>query len=438
MFYPALRRAVVIICLLLGSPAFSHAELLTFDNVLAEGLKNALDLQIGAENLAAAEAAVGEARADYYPQLFLRYGQEYVHVYDEFNAVVSVGDTVYSDSTSKYKSSLYLFSQYNLYDFGRRRLKIDYAEQQVRISSLQIDQGRLEVSRMLLDLYSRGLKLQYRMAVQQAVLDRHNRIYRLADQLRGAGRYGRQDVGDAALALAETLSGLEDLRIEFAAILAEISLYTRREYNPDDVSLSGLELPGDEPRFGEHLEMFPEILILQEQIKRKKTELTLAERTFLPQLTLSGSFGMYGSDDNSYSAALQALSKRDASIYLSINMPLFDGFSARSQKRRLQREIAGLELEKQKTIMELQNEYRKVRMSYQSLLGFEPERDDVKRRIGRQTNDLNRLSHQQMIDQVALERKRIAFARHRLDADLRQIDYVSAALLLKLLNEAGS
>jgi len=48
------------------------------------------------------------------------------------------------------------------------------------------------------------------------------------------------------------------------------------------------------------------------------------------------------------------------------------------------------------------------------------------------------LSQQQMIDQVALERKRIAFARHRLDADLRQINYVSAALLLKLLNEAGS
>lgn len=438
MFYPAWCRAVTILFLFLGSPAFSHAETLTFDKVLAEGLRNALDPQIGAENLAAAEAAVGEARADYYPQLSLRYGQEYVHVYDEFSAVVSVGDTVYSDSTSKYKSSLYLFSQYNLYDFGRRRLRINYAEQQVRISSLRIDQSRLEISRILLDLYSRGLKLQYRMAVQQAVLDRHNRIYRLVEQLRGAGRYGRQDVGDAALALAETLSGLEDMRIEYGGILAELSLYTRSNYNPDDVTLAGLEMSGKDPPPGENLGLFPEVLILQEQIKRKKTELMLAERTFLPQLTLSGSFGMYGSDDNSYGDALQALSKRDASIYLSINMPLFDGFAARSQKRRLRHEIAGLELEKQKTIMELQNEYGKVRMSYQSLQNFEQERDDVKCRIVQQTNDLSRLSQQQMIDQVALEKKRIAFARHRLDVDLRQIDYFSAALLLKLLNEAGS
>ena len=438
MFHPTLLRIAVIVCLLLCSPAYSHAETLTFDKVLAEGLKNALDPQIGAENLAAAEAAVGEAKADYYPQLSLRYGQEYVHVYDEFNAVVSVGDTVYSDSTSKYKSSLYLFSQYNLYDFGRRRLKVDYAEQQVRISSLQIDQSRLEISRQLLDLYSRGLKLQYRIAVQQALLGGHNRIYRLAEQLRGAGRYGRQDVGDAALALAESLSGLEDLRIEYGGILAELSLYTCSNYNPDDVTLAGLEMPEEDPPSGESLKLFPEVLILQEQIKRKNTELTLAERTFLPQLTLSGSFGMYGSDDNSYSDALHAVSKRDASIYLSINMPLFDGFAARSQKRRLQHEIAGLELEKQKIIMELQNEYRKVRMSYQSLQNFEQERDDVKRRIIQQSNDLSRLSQQQMIDQVALEQKQIAFARHRLDADLRQIDYVSAALLLKLLNKAGS
>ena len=438
MFHPALCRAVAFVCLLWFSPVFSHAELLTFDNILVEGLKNALDPHIAAETLAASEAAVGEARADDYPQLSLRYGQEYVHVYDEFNAVVSVGDRVYSDSTSKYKNSLYLFSRYNLYDFGRRRLKIDYAEQQVRIATLRIDRTRLEVSRQLLDLYSRGLKLQYRIAVQQTVLDRHNRIYRLAEQLRGSGRYGRQDVGDAALALAETLSELEDLRIEYGAVLGELSLYTRSNYNPDDATLAGLELPREDPPPGEDLDLFPEVLILQQQIQRKKTELAIAERTLLPQLTLSGSFGMYGSDDNSYGDALQALSKRDASIYLSFNMTLFDGFAVRSQKRRLRHEIAGLELEKRKTIMELQNEYRKVRRSYQSLRDFEQERDDVKRRIVRQTSDLSRLSQQQMIDQVALERKRIAFARHRLDADLRQINYVSAALLLKLLNEAGS
>jgi len=438
LFYSMPCRAVIVALWLLCCPVLSAAETLTFSDVLVAGLKNAFDRQIGEQNLLAAEAAVDEARADYYPQLSLRYGQEYVHVYDKYNSVVSVGGTVYSDSASKYKNSFYLSSQYTLFDFGRRKLGVDYAKQQTRIVELQLKQQHLELSRTLLELYTRALKLQKQLTVQQLIMQGQKRVFRLAEQLQQAGRYGRQDVGAAALALAEAGVRFEDLQVEYRSTIADLSFYLQQQFNPEGLHFAEIPLSEESSPRPEITESFPEVLILQQQIEKKRTELAITKRTFLPQLTLSGSFGMYGSNDNSYRDSIHELSKRDASISLAITMALFDGFESRAKKRRLGHELASLKLEKNKKMAELQNEYRKVRMSYQSLQTLVPERRDFDRLVRQQTGDLSRLSQQQMTDQVTLERQRIEYVQKQLTTDLQRVDYTSAAMLLSLLNEAGS
>ena len=77
-------------------------------------------------------------------------------------------------------------------------------------------------------------------------------------------------------------------------------------------------------------------------------------------------------------------------------------------------------------------------MSYQSLQTLAPERRDFDRLVRQQTGDLSRLSQQQMTDQVTLERQRIEYVQKQLTTDLQRVDYTSAAMLLSLLNEAGS
>jgi outer membrane protein, adhesin transport system len=435
-----LKRAGLFALLLLICSVSSAAavETLTFQTVLAESLANSFDSRINDENIQSSRAAVLESKADYYPQLTLRFGQEYVHVYDQNSAVASVGDTVYSDYQSKYKHSLSLYAQYNLYDFGRRRLSVQYADQQVTLAELQKDQSRFDNSRKLLELYSQALKLQKQIAGQRNILSGRKRIFELTQQLQKAGKYGQQVVADAAIFLAQTVSKLDQLQIDFQATLDSLSFYTRQTYIADTISLADFALV-DGPDDGDiSVFQLPEIKILQQQVERKETELAIAKRELLPRLTLQGSYGMYGSDDNSYSDSLEHMRKRDAGVTLALVMPLFDGFAVSAKKQRLQHEIARLKLEKEKALANLDNIINAARRSFDSLQSRKNERSLQKRRIDQQIDDYDRLSEQQLTDQVTLVQKSIELEQHHLDNDLQEVDSAAAAILLTFLQEAGS
>lgn len=416
----------------------TSTETLTFQRVLADGLENSFDNRINAENINASKAAVLESKADYYPQLSLRFGQEYVHVYDQNSAVASVGDTVYSDYQSKYKHSLSFYAQYNLYDFGQRRLSVQYADQLVTISELQKDQSRFENSQKLLDLYSQGLRLQKQIAVQQKIHSGRKRIFELTQQLLQAGKYGHQVVADAAILLAQTISQLDRLQIDFQTTLDRLSFYTCQIYIADSISLADFGLSAGPDDGDISAAQLPEIKILQQQVERKEMEFAIAERELLPKLTLQGGYGMYGSDDNSYSDSLQQLSKRDASVTLSFVLPLFDGFAASAKKQRLQHDIARLKVEKEKALANLDNTINSARRSFHSLQNRKDGRSQQKRRIYQQIDDYDRLSEQQLTDQVKLVQKSIELEQQHLDNDLQEVASAAAAIFLTLLQEAGS
>ncbi|SEA82060.1 Outer membrane protein TolC [Desulfuromusa kysingii] len=439
MFY-SLRRTGLFVLFLITCSVSSVAaiETLSFQAVLASGLENSFDSRINAENINASRAAVIEAKADYYPQLSLRFGQAYVHVYDEYSSVASVGDTVYSDSISKYKHSLSFYAQYNLFDFGRRKLGVNYAKQQVNIAESQNDQSRFENSQSLLALYVKALKLQKQIAVQQNILNGRKRIFNLIQQLLVAGKYGHQDVGDAAIMLAQSVSHLDQLRVDLQSILDNISFYTRRFYAAEKIHLADFEVSASIGDTAILTDKLPELRILEEQIARKETELAIARRELFPRLTLTGSYGMYGSNDNSYSDSLEQMSQRDANVTLSLVMPIFDGFAAKAKKQRLQHEMLRLKVEKEKTLADLGNRVSAAQRSFCSLQHLNIERSQQKRQIVQQVDDFNRLSQQKLTDQVTFVQRMIELEQHHLENDLQEVDSAAAATLLTLLQGASS
>lgn len=439
MLYPVLSRIAILVFCLMSYPLFSVslAETLTFQHVLDAGLKNGFDLQIVAENTRAAEFSVDEAKADYYPQLSLRFGQEYVHVYGKFNSVVSVGDTVYSDSTSKYKHSLGFYLQYNLYDFGRRRLSVQYARQNVTLTELQIRQAHYDTSMLLLDLYANALKLQKQIEIEDRILSNRKRIFQSVERLQVAGKYNDQQVGDAAILLAKTTARLDSLSVDFQNALNTISIYTRRTYKSGTILMTDLSPSDHKGDIEIGVEALPQARIIQQQIERKETELKIAKRALLPSFDLRGSFGLYGSDDHSYTDSLDQMSKRDASVSLSLTMPLFDGFAAGARKKRLQHEISSLRLEKKKVMAELDANLKRSINSYRSFSSRKSERNHHMQRIDQQISNFTRLSELQLTDQVTLAKSMIDLDQYQLETSLQQIDAAAAALQLSLYKEAG-
>lgn len=439
MFHPSLRRAVILALLLFFGlvSANVHAEILTFKDILAAGLQNSFDSKIAREEIQIAQATVAEHRADYYPQLSLRFGNEYVHVFDEDGDIVSVGDAIIADNASGYKHSLIATARYNLYDFGIRELSVASARRQVRITELQEQQSSLDIHKELLTLYADSLKVQQRIHVMAAVAKRQQTIFQLSKKLYQAGTIGRDRLGNTALELAETLSQLQELQIRWQNLLENISLYTRQNYHTEEITLADFPQMG-KPKNVANLESFPEVLIYRQQIETKQAELSMIKRFRLPRLILSGSYRLFGSDDHSFIRSLSNLNSRDASVTLYLECPIFDGFANRAQQTRIRHELASLRYQKQKKQAELQQELATILNAYTASASMENERYEQVERIAGQQSDVQRLAEQQLTDRIAVHNRIIELSRWQLDVDLRQVDYATSALLLALMNEVGS
>ncbi|MCF6267725.1 MAG: TolC family protein [Desulfuromusa sp.] len=357
MFYPSLRWTVIIVLSLFLCLAGSgvYAEILTFKDILAAGLQNSFDSKIVREEIGAAQATVAERQADYYPQLSLRFGNEYVHVFAEDGDIVSVGDAIIADNASGYKHSLIATARYNLYDFGIRKLRVKNSRRQVRIAELQKQQSSFELHKKMLNLYADSLKVQQRIRVMAVVAERQRTIFQLSKKLHQAGTIGREQLGNAALELAETHSQLEDLRTRWENLLESLSFHTRQNYRAEEVALANFPQM-EKPEKIINPESFPAVLIYRQQIETKQAELSMVKRSLLPRLTLSGSYRMFGSDDHSFTRSLSNLNSRDASVTLYLECPIFDGFANRAKQTRIRHELASLRYQKQKKEAELQQE----------------------------------------------------------------------------------
>ena len=430
-----LVRMLLLLCaVLLWHVPRGFAEQIHLEEVLAETRLHAIDLRIAQYNLLAATAQVAETRSDYYPQLSLRFGNEYVRVHDADNNIVSVGDAIIADSASGYKHSLILSAHHTLYDFGRRALGLRHALGQQRIAEEQHTKVWWEIRRQVVDLYARALKQQKMRVAQRHRNAAAQEIYRLSERLHSAGRHGREAVASAALQLADAAIALQDLETEFANSLDALSSFTGRIY-PATTSLADLPVMNVERVFfdsGHH----PDILLAQLEMDQKALELRLARRNRYPHIVLSASHRMFGSDPQRFHESLTSLTARDSRITLYVEVPLFSGFRSLARTARLQHELAALQLRKQKVVEDISTELKQRQRLFQSLSQQESMRRERQGSIDQQLQDLTRLTQEQMIDGIAAWQKNIELSQHQMEVDLRQVDLATQSLLLWHMSEA--
>jgi outer membrane protein TolC len=416
-------------------PQAARAELLTFDSVLTAALKNSFDIKISQEDTRAGQAFVHEMKADHYPQLSVRFGNEYVHAFEEDGDVVSVGDAIIANDASGYKHSFIAGLSYNLFDFGVRRLTVENARRQVQISRLQERQVLWEVRKEILNRYYAALKVQKQIQTTETILARQNKIFRLSRQLRQAGTVGREQVGTAALSLAETLSQLDDLKVRYQNALDSLSYYTQQTYLAEQIHLADL-VQVDELNAEIDLDFSPEMLVVEQQIENKKAELSMVKRAQLPKLTLYGSYRMFGSDADTFAHSLADLSSRDASVTLYLEWPIFDGFGSRAKKTRLKHEIASLRYQKQKKRAELQQELSGALNSYETHTSAQENRQKELNQIVQERDDAQLLAEQQITDQISFHSRMVDLARQRVEVELGQIDFAVSAMTLDFMHKA--
>lgn len=403
---------------------------ISLEQVLKDADAQALALRIAEHELLAATAQIAEARSDYYPHLSARLGNEYVRVHGAAGNVVSVGDAILADSSSGYKHSLTLSAQYILYDFGRRSLNLEYSKGRQQLADYRRAAIRKDIRRQVIEIYGQALKLQQQTGVQRNRRQALLAIYRFSERLQLAGKYGREAVATVALELAAAGVAGQDLAVEFANTLDSMTFLTGREYSPATTVLSDVVAVSSFDRELYDVEQHPDILSAQQEIAQKEIELDLALRSRYPQLILSGSHRMFGSDQRRFDDSFSSLTSRDSRIVLLVDVPLFVGFRSLAQTARLQHELRSLELRKQNAVAAIQAEIRQRQRLYQNLTEQESARLERQALIDRQQQDLERMTEQQLLDQMGVWRQQIEWAQQEMELEMRRIDLAVQSLLL--------
>ncbi|MCG8632521.1 MAG: TolC family protein [Desulfobacterales bacterium] len=439
MHFPVSCRVMIFVLFILSSLGVANLcpETLTFKQVLQDGLYNSFDSRIIREEIRAATKGVEEVRADLYPKMSIRFGNEYVHVFNENNDLTSVGDAILTDDASGYKHSLIATAQYTLFDFGVKELNLEHAQGKADIAQVREKQIRMETQIKLLELYTEGLKLQEQIEAMKRICRAREKIFRMTGRLQKAGVSGQDDLGNTALDLARSFSRLEDLRTDFHNLLEKVSFYTQRFYPREDLVLEDFtpaEIDDNHLDIGSN----PEIAILDLKIANKRTELLIAKRSKYPVFNLYGDCRQFGSDENSYFNSLTDLQTSDGSITLYVEYPLFDGFKRQAKEQRLYHELAGLRLEKHKKEAELKQEFTMALNHLNSANRTRGHRLNHGSRIDEQKILKSRLADQKQGNPIEFHNQMIKLTQNQLELDLEQIDSAASVLRVGFLKQAGT
>ena len=92
----------------------------------------------------------------------------------------------------------------------------------------------------MLDAYSRCLRLSRRWQSGNDILQHRRKIYALTRKLRKSGSVGQVEVNDAALALAEAVTGQETLERSLDEALLNLGFFTGASYDAQTTEFEAL------------------------------------------------------------------------------------------------------------------------------------------------------------------------------------------------------
>ena len=221
---------ILIIIFLIGTNT-ANAETLTFKSVLDKAVKNSYDLQTSQIDIKISATEIKEAKAEYFPLVSLNYNAQYDRdLTNGSSALTSVGDSMVSNNT-KYQNAISAGLQYNLYDFGIRKKKLDIAKTDKIQKETDYIKNLRNFKISLSDTYTKAILLNKELKSNEELLVLNKTIFSLSKDLYNSGTTRKTDMADQALTVAVLINKIDNLKTEYTKALEDISFYTEDNYS---------------------------------------------------------------------------------------------------------------------------------------------------------------------------------------------------------------
>ena len=370
-----MKKIIAVLIIYLMAVSSAKAETISFKDVLDKAVKNSYDLKISQTDIKISETQIKEARSEYLPSLSLEHDAEYNRdLTSGTAAMTSIGTTTITNSTD-YQNALSAGLQYNVYDFGIRKKKLDIAKKDKKEKQTDYIKNLRDLKVGLADAYTKALLVNRELRSNEELLTLNKTLFSLYESLYQAGTTRKTDLADQAVKVAVLTNKIDDLTTGIKNAFSDLAFYTGENYTTSAKILNLLDEEGVVPvnNFSKstvklevnksdvlNIEKLPEYKQYQLEIEKKKDELSVLKRQNLPQFKFYTNYYFYGTDANNFSNTFKDMGGKSITFRLSSTLPVFDGLKNQAQRERAKLEIERLALDRDKKVQAIKTYYEKI------------------------------------------------------------------------------
>lgn len=408
------------------------AERITFEAIMDKVTRNALDARIAEKDIRISEASRKETLSLYYPTLKGKWNSEYIKDLSDSNGdLTSVGNSVFGEPTS-YRNSYSLNAEWLLYDFGAREERLSIAQKDIEARRAAHIQSIRDVQLKVLQLYTELLRISHELEARKMLLGFQKELVSVSERLQVAGMLLKVDMADDMLKTIKTVTAIEELKGRFQKTLLELSLFTKDTYKPEDIAIGDFsEIEKALPFIAEKA---PEYRIYDLEIEKKKNELAILKKDWLPRFDFYSGYIWYGKDTSSYPQSIHNVKEQNYTVGIAATFSFFGGFKTSAQIEKTLFEIERLKLEKEKKMDELTKNYQSTGNAVATLAKEIAARKEMIQNAADKHNMTARLTAQKIAGEKELLHQKIELATERWELQRAEIEIKSAKIQQLLLS----
>lgn len=267
-----------------------------------------------------------------------------------------------------YNGSYAVNAQWTVWNGGRNTNTIKLNRLTEEEAELQTKETANTIQERIAQLFTQILYLDENVKVNEQMLETAQKNEERGKEMVNVGKMSKADLAQLTAQRAtdeynivETRSQLQTYKLQLKQLL-EITDETEFDVAIPDITDTMVlqEVPSLQSVYEQALLNRPEIERSKLAIKSSDVNLQVAKAGWLPTISMSGSFGTSTNSLSSNGWGKQMKTNFDAMAGVSVNMPIFDGRSTKTQvnKAKIQQQSAKLDLlDQQKTLYSTIQEY---------------------------------------------------------------------------------
>lgn len=339
-----------------------YSQTIEFNDVITKAIEHSYDLKIADFNILSVSQDIRGARSEYFPKIYFSASTEYNKNFQNNvqTPTTYVGDTFINPYT-RYQSVLGFTLAYNLFDFGVRKGNLDIAKEDTETQKLLQKQQLQELKLNIIDIYTRLCSLSKQLEYTDKIIELSKNNLEMSQRLFNAKELSKSELNEQIAEVKKYEFQLNDILASYEEYLTLLSFYTNDSYSSKDVKIFEIATPSFNPFEFEDYANTLVFDIYEKILNKKKLELKVAKRNYLPKMNLYSRYYLYGSDVRSYIDTNKDIEPSNWSIGASLNMPVFDGMKNSSIVQKARYEYEKAFVEKEKALAELKKRISTMR-----------------------------------------------------------------------------